>query len=115
MIAVSLLALVSGIGIFFLNGGWNSTCTRAKFEEVMQSTNKDTLGGVFYRGRQNGYDYFRATWNVGAGNLRIPTTESPITRPFAYTSDKAKWRRGTFMGLEGAGLSAAIDTRLNAE
>jgi hypothetical protein len=115
LIAAGLLALAVGIGVFFLKGGWNATCTKAEFEEVVRSTNKDTLGGAFYRGRRNGYDYFRATWNVGAKNLRVPVADSPITRSFPYTSDQEQWCRGTFMGLEGEGLSAAIDTRLNAE
>jgi len=110
-----LFALVGAIGLFFLNGGWTTTQTRAEFEEVVVTTNRDTRGSAFYRGRKDGYDYFKAQWNVGSKNLRIPVSESPVAEPFDYTSDREKWRGASFMNLEGAELRQALEQRFNRD
>ncbi|MBK1853734.1 hypothetical protein [Oceaniferula flava] len=105
----------TAIGLSFLAGGCSTIYSRAEFEEVVATTNRDTLGSVYYKGRKEGYDYFKANWNVGSKNLRIAIDQSPITDAFAYTRDETRWRAATFMHLEGAELELAIPEKLNAE
>ncbi len=115
MTSASILALGAAGGVFILCGGCSTTHTRTELDEVIATTNRDTLGSVYYKGRKDGFDYFKARWNVGSKNMRVAISESPITKPIDYTTDESEWRLVTFMHLEGRELELAIPKKLNAE
>lgn len=117
VIAISSAAIAALItcSVLFLSGGCSTTHSRAEFHEVVATANRDTLGSVYYKGRKEGFDYFKARWNVGSKNMRVAISESPITKPFDYTTDENVWRAATFMHLKGFELERAISQKLNAE
>ena len=115
MTSASTLTLTAAGGVFLLCGGCSTTYSRAELSEVIATTNRDTLGSVYYKGRKDGFDYFKARWNVGSKNIRVAISETPITKPFDYTTDENKWRSATFMHLEGHALEQVIPYKLNAE
>ena len=113
--SATVLILATAGGAFILCGGCSSTHSRTEFDEVIATTNRDTLGSVYYKGRKDGFDYFRARWNVGSKNMRVAISESPVTKSFDYTRDEGEWRAATFMHLEGHELEQATPKKLNAE
>ena len=111
----TILTLATAGCAFMLSGVYSTTHSRAEFNEIVATTNIDTLGSVYYKGRKNGFDYFKARWNVGSKNMRVAICESPITKPFDYTTDEKEWRSATFMHLKRHELEQAIPKKLNVE
>lgn len=114
-ISGAVIVAVLSTGMCLLGGGCSTTHSRTEFDEIVATTNRDTLGAVYYKGRKNGYDYFKARWNIGSKNMRVAISESPITKPFGYTLNEEAWLSATFMHLEGCELEQAIPKKLNAE
>ena len=111
----AMLTVVAVVGLYVTEGGFATTHTRPEFEAVIESTNRDTRGAVFYRGRKDGFDYFKARWNFGSRNLRVAVADSPVTHPFGYRSHPDGWREASFMHLEGVALTEAIDRRFDGD
>ena len=93
LISISLLLLV----------GCTSTLTRRELNERQNIGDFYTPMGsgmhhqvIWYMGAKNGFDYYHATWANDAGTEQEQTfrvATGPSGESFAYTNDRAKWRR----------------------
>ncbi|MEJ6646514.1 MAG: hypothetical protein QNL24_04240 [Akkermansiaceae bacterium] len=101
--------------ILFLTDSCTPTYSRAEFETAVSETTIDTLGTVYYKGRKGGFDYFRTRKNLGGESLRLPISESLITKPFDYRFQKKNWRSACFMHLTGPELQKAILLEFNID
>ena len=110
---LTVLSFVT-IGIFVATG-CSTTVGRSEYNRIVLSTTHDTLGCVYYKGRENGFDYFRAQWNLGSDDIRLDVNQSPITNPFPYTGDKRKWRAGTFMNMNAEEVKLSLPIQFNTE
>ena len=107
------IVLFIGVGFLLSAAGCAKTCTADEFRELVATTNRDTLGSVYYQGRKGSYDYFQLRWNLGRKTVRLNFSDSPIRKPFHYSSDESLWRAESFMHLEGVELKRAILRQFN--
>ena len=112
---VGFSALSAGIFLLFLTDSCTPTYSRTEFDRAVSRASIDTLGWVSYKGRKKGHDYFQVHKNIGVEILRLPTSESPITEPFPYSVSKEKWRRESFMHLQGLELHQAITEKFGTD
>ena len=83
LISPLILCLLSTI----LCAGCTTTVSEAALRNAAESTQGDTMGRVYYLGRDHGYDYFQINWNVGSEKLRIAVPNEVVLEPIPYGSD----------------------------
>ena len=79
------------INIIFLLS-CSSTVAEETLKQEVESTQRDTLGTIYYMGRENNYDYFKAQWNVGSKKYKIKVPNSIVKEPMEYTGKQLKWK-----------------------
>jgi hypothetical protein len=77
------LVLLAGV---VLAGGCATTVGESDLRRVAESTKCDTIGRVYYLGREGGYDYFTVGWNAGERTYRIAVPNGVVRAPMDYGS-----------------------------
>jgi hypothetical protein len=93
--AILPVILVFGAFLYMKYDGSSETINRSAFDKILEQSNSQMLGELYYKGRSGEYDYFAYILNIYAPtNIRLKVTESPVSDPFPYTSEKNHWRSG---------------------
>ena len=87
--------LVLGTCLYMRYDGASVTTSRSEFDTTAKDFLSQMIGEIYYKGRSGEYDYFEYYLNIyDPKAIRLKATESPVSDPFPYTSDKDKWRSG---------------------
>ncbi len=92
--------LVLGTCLYMKYDGFSVRTSRSEFDTIVKDFMSQGIGEIYYKGRSGDYDYFEIYLNIYATEkIHLKATESPVSDPFPYTSDKDNWRSGqkTFM------------------
>ena len=84
-----IYTLTVGVGIIVCS--CSTTVNRTEFDRIYMSALTSTVGAVFYKGRDEDYDYFQAAWADGPTRFRIKAGQSPVIKPFPFSDDPEKW------------------------
>jgi hypothetical protein len=86
--------LVVGAMLVLRFAGPSQEATRADLDRFLSPSEMNGMGGVYYKGRSDGFDYFeKVRAYLGSDKVHIEVAHSPVLEPFEFTTDRRLWRQ----------------------